>query len=338
MSTPAADGYFMPAEWRPHSRTWMSFPVIGFMDVEESCRAWSAVANTIAGYEPVTMVADPSRAALARTWLDPRIEIVERPLDDAWHRDNGATFLVDGRGGLAAVDWRFRAWGMTSQPWEKDDAIAAFAAERAGARRYVSAMVNEGGGIHVDGEGTVIITETVQLHDRRNPGWTKEQVEAELRAMIGVSKVIWLPRGLAGDYGGYGTNGHVDLLAAFVRPGLVVAHVQDDPAHPDFETSRENLALLRASTDARGRALEVVELLAPSVKEVDGEICDYSYINHYLANGLALLCSFGDPRDEDIAAIFSRLFPGRAIEFCDARTIFAYGGGIHCITQQEPRP
>ncbi|GAB3663467.1 agmatine deiminase family protein [Actinocorallia lasiicapitis] len=338
MSSPAADGFFMPAEWQPHTRTWMSFPVIDFMDLEESCRAWSSVANTIVRYEPVTMVVDPSRRAEASRWLDPRITMVEKPLDDAWHRDNGPTFLVDGKGGLAGVDWKFRAWGMTDQEWAKDDEVAAFVLERAGARRYASALVNEGGGIHVDGEGTVIVTETVQLHDRRNPGWTKAQVEAELAAMIGARKVIWLPRGLAGDYGGYGTNGHVDLLAAFVRPGLVVAHVQDDPSHPDFVTTRENLALLRASTDARGRPLEVVELLAPAVKEIDGKICDYSYINHYLANGLALLCSFDDPRDSEAAALFAKLFPARAIEFCDARSIFSYGGGIHCITQQQPRP
>nr|BFE80724.1 hypothetical protein GCM10020093_033250 [Planobispora longispora] len=190
----------------------------------------------------------------------------------------------------------------------------------------------------MDGEGTVIVTETVQLGEKRNPGWTKERVEDELRARLGVEKVIWLPRGLTADYGRYGTSGHVDLLASFARPGVVLCHVQPDPSHPDHEVTRENLAILRSSTDAKGRPLEVVELLAPETTEADGELVDYSYINHYLANGLALLCSFDDPRDAEAAEIFAKLFPGRAIESVDARDIFALGGGIHCITQQQPRP
>lgn len=163
-------------------------------------------------------------------------------------------------------------------------------------------------------------------------------VEAELHAQLGVQKVIWLPRGLTADYGAYGTSGHVDLLASFARPGLVLCHVQPDPSHPDYEVTRENLAILRSATDARGRALEVVELLAPQTREVGGELVDYSYVNHYLANGLALLCSFDDPRDAPTAEIFAKLFPDRAVESVDARDIFALGGGIHCITQQEPRP
>ena len=160
-------------------------------------------------------------------------------------------------------------------------------------------MVNEGGGIAVDGQGTVIVTETVQLHDRRNPDWTKQDVEAELAAFIGAPNVIWLPRGLTSDYGGTATNGHVDLLAAFVKPGIVVCHVQPDPSHPDFEVTRENLGILRAAKDASGRELEVVEVLAPTVLEVHGQPAEYTYINHYLANGLALMCGFDDPRDAE---------------------------------------
>ncbi|GAB2480438.1 agmatine deiminase family protein [Streptosporangium sandarakinum] len=331
--------FFMPPEWHPHERTWMSWPVPGYTldaGAEAAHRAWSAVANTIVRYEPVTMVVDPGERESAARWLAPEVEVMEQPLDDCWMRDNGPTFLVDGAGGLAGVDWTFNGWGWHAHA--KDDLVAAAVLERAGATRFRSEMVNEGGGIHVDGEGTVIVTETVQLGERRNPGWTRERVEAELRDRIGARKVIWLPRGLTADYGRYGTSGHVDLLACFARPGLVLCHVQSDPDHPDHEVTRENLRILRSATDARGRALEVVELPAPETREVDGELVDYSYINHYLANGLALLCSFGDPRDAAAAEVFARLFPGRAIETVDARPIFALGGGIHCITQQQPRP
>nr|WP_236715074.1 agmatine deiminase family protein [Nonomuraea pusilla] len=326
---------FMPAEWRPHTRTWMSWPVGGYVleGAQASYRAWSAVANTVVRYEPVTMLVDPSERESAAAWLDPRVEVVEQPLDDCWMRDNGPTFVSEG-GRLAGVDWTFNGWGWA--PHEKDDQVAAFVLDRVGAPRHRTGMVGEGGGIHVDGEGTVIVTETVQLDPRRNPGWTKADAEAHLRTLIGAEKVVWLPRGLTADYGRYGTNGHVDLLASFVRPGLVLCHVQPDPAHPDHEVTKENLDVLRASTDARGRPLEVVELPAPTVQEADGELVDYSYINHYLANGLVLLCSFDDPRDAETAELFARLFPGRAVESVDARDIFALGGGIHCITQQQP--
>jgi agmatine deiminase len=162
-------------------------------------------------------------------------------------------------------------------------------------------------------------------------------VEAEIHAHLGTRKAIWLPRGLAADDGKFGTRGHIDLVAAFVRPGVVVAHSQPDPDHPDHGICQENIKLLRASTDAHGRPLEVVELPAPTVTEVEGEPVDYSYVNHYLCNHGVVLCSFADPMDERNAGIFRRLFPDRTVTLADARTIFAAGGGIHCITQQQPR-
>jgi agmatine deiminase len=344
MPSPAELGFAMPAEWTPHERTWMAWPTEGYTlgeDPTEAYRAWSQVANTIVRYEPVTMIVDPDARASAAQWLDPAVTKVERPLNDAWMRDIGPTFLVkegDGRRELAAADWIFNGWGAQSwAQWDKDSAIAESVIELACARRFVSRMVNEGGGIHVDGEGTVLITETVQLDPGRNPEWTREQVEAELRSHLGLRKVIWLPRGLTRDYGEFGTRGHVDIVAAFVQPGVVVAHTQPDPAHPDHEVAKENVALLRASTDAKGRALEVVELPAPTVlTEADGEPVDYSYVNHYLGNGFVLLCAFDDPRDFEAADIFARLLPGRKIELVDARPIFERGGGIHCITQQQP--
>jgi agmatine deiminase len=339
---PAADGYRMPPEWAPHARTWMAWPSPSVTfdtpeDLAESHQAWGAVARAIAHFEPVTVVARPEEAAGARALLgDAGIEVVERPLNDAWMRDMGPTFLV-GNGKLAAADWIFNGWGAQNwAAWELDSQIGGHVAELAGATRYASRMVNEGGGIHVDGEGTVLLTETVQLDEGRNPGWTKEQVEEEIHGFLGTSKAIWLPRGLTADYGTFGTRGHVDIVAAFARPGVVVVHSQQDPTHPDHEVSKEVIAQLSASTDARGRTLEVVELPAPSVTEVDGELVDYSYVNHYLCNGGVVLCGFDDPADERNAEIFAKLFPERQVVLVDARTIFAHGGGIHCITQQQP--
>jgi agmatine deiminase len=332
----------MPAEWAPHERTWMAWPSPSVTfeddaDLDGSRDAWGEVARTIARFEPVTVVARPEDAAEARERLGDSIEVVTAPLDDAWMRDMGPTFLT-GDGGLAAADWTFNGWGAQEwAAWEHDSGIGAHVAERAGARRYTTSFVNEGGGIHVDGEGTVLLTETVQLDPGRNPGWTRERVERELHGFLGTSESIWLRRGLTADYGRFGTRGHVDIVAAFVRPGVVVVHSQQDRAHPDHAVSQEVIAQLRASTDARGRRLEVIELPAPEIQRVDGELVDYSYVNHYLCNGAVILCAFDDPADKINAAIFQGLFPDREIVLVDARTIFAHGGGIHCITQQQPK-
>ncbi|MFF4186388.1 agmatine/peptidylarginine deiminase [Streptomyces sp. NPDC001691] len=341
----AADGFRMPAEWAPHERTWMAWPGpnVTFPNETELARsraAWAAVARAVRRFEPVTMVVGPGQAEGARALLGPDIELVERELDDAWMRDIGPTFLTDGTGQLAAVDWTFNGWGAQDwATWEHDAKIGAHVSDLAGARTYTSRLVNEGGAIHVDGEGTVLLTETVQLGPERNPDWTREEVENEIHAMLGTRKAIWLRRGLTADYPphGYGTLGHVDIVAAFARPGVVVAHTQPDPAHPDHELCKENVALLRSQTDARGRSLDVVEIPAPTVVADEEGWVDYSYINHYLCNGGVVLCAFDDPRDENAAGIFRRLFPDRTVTLVDARTIFAGGGGIHCITQQQPR-
>ncbi|MFJ3638313.1 agmatine/peptidylarginine deiminase [Streptomyces sp. NPDC090108] len=345
MTTPAADGFRMPAEWTPHERTWMAWPGPNATFAEPGSlaaarRAWAGVARAVRRFEPVTVVCGPGQSGEARALLGEGVDTVERDLDDAWMRDIGPTFLTDGAGRLAAVDWTFNGWGAQEWArWEHDAKIAGHVAGLAGAQTYRSDLVNEGGAIHVDGEGTVLLTETVQLGPERNPHRTKEEVEAEIHAHLGTRKAIWLPRGLTADYPphGFGTLGHVDIVAAFARPGVVVAHHQPDPAHPDHEITREVIGILRSATDAHGRPLEVVEVPAPTVLETDGHWADYSYINHYLCNGGVVLCGFDDPRDETAAGIFRRLFPRRTVTLVDARPVFAAGGGIHCITQQQPR-
>ncbi|WP_448072554.1 agmatine deiminase family protein [Georgenia yuyongxinii] len=334
----------MPAEWARHERTWMAFPppnaTFGGDDsptLAAARRAWAAVAVTVARHEPVTLVAGPGQSAIARELVGAAVHVIEVPLDDAWLRDSGPTFVHDGAGRLAAVDWVFNGWGAQSWArWEQDARLGAWVAGLAGAPVTPSSLVNEGGGLHVDGEGTVLLTETVQLDPARNPGLTKADVEAEIHARLGTTTAIWLPRGLTRDYDAFGTRGHVDIVATFLRPGVVAVHDQTDPGHPDFAVTRELRELLADATDARGRRLKVVPVPAPTVLEADGGPTDWSYINHYVANGVVVLCAFDDPHDAVAADILARAYPGRTVELVDARDIFAHGGGIHCITQQQP--
>lgn len=275
------------------------------------------------------MVVDPSAADQARTWLGGDAELFEAPLDDAWMRDMGPTFVV-GESGLGAVDWVFNGWGGQEwAQWERDARIGRQVAAWAGAELVASDLVNEGGGIHVDGAGTVLVTRTVQLDPGRNPDWSAEQVEAELRRTLGVERVVWLDRGLARDYEEFGTRGHVDIVAAMPEPGVVLLHAQLDPAHPDHGLADD----LRT---AFPRDWRVVQVPAPRHLEDERGPVDHSYINHYVCNGGVVACSFGDPHDEQAREILAAAYPGRRVVSVDARPLFERGGGIHCITQQQP--
>ncbi len=264
---------------------------------------------------------------------------MECPLDDAWYRDIGPTFVVgaDGQGGLGAVNWVFNGWGQQDWArWEYDARASEVATAHSGAIRIDSPLVNEGGGIHTDGLGTFLVTETVQLDPERNPGWTKADVEAELARTVGARKVIWLPRGLTRDSQRFGTRGHVDIVATFTEPGRLLVHDQRDESHPDAAVSREVLGLLSAATDAEGRALEVVRLPAPKTLVDDVGWVDYSYVNHFALNGAVIACTFDDPVDAEAREIIADAYPGRTVVGVDARAVFARGGGVHCITQQQP--
>ena len=331
----------MPAEWAPHARMWMAWPKAGNVlagDPGAAEEAWASVANAIARFQPVTMLVPPDEEGTARTFLDANVSLLQAEYGDCWLRDSGPTFVVDGQGALGAVDWTFNGWGGRTFPKAKADALVARAvAEAAGAVRFASALVNEGGGIHCDGEGTLLVTESVQLNANRNPNWSKADVEAELHRLLGTTHAIWLPRGLEADLGPLGTDGHIDTLACFVKPGVVVVHDQPDPRHPDHAASREFIAILEASTDAKGRPIEVIRLTAPAEKyDHEGAPLSCTYVNFVFANGAVVLCGFDDPRDAETAEIFARLWPERQIVQVPATRIFAGGGGIHCITQQEP--
>ncbi|WP_368861276.1 agmatine/peptidylarginine deiminase [Frankia sp. AgB32] len=334
----------MPAEWEPHRRTWMAFPPPndtfgpeGSASLAAARTAWARVATAVSRHEPVVLLAGPGQGAAAARLVPPAVTVLEQPLDDAWIRDTGPTFTIEDGRRLGAVDWVFNGWGAQEwASWAVDRSLAALIAGRAGAAVRHSSLTNEGGGIAVDGAGTVLLTETVQLDPLRNPGWDRARVEAEVHAQLGTSRAIWLPRGVARDYDRFGTRGHVDVVAAFVRPGVVAVHSQPDPAHPDHAMTRELAALLRGSRDAAGRQLTVVEIQAPTVLEVDGGPAGYSYLNHYIGNGVVVVGVFDDPRDAEALDLIGRLHPARHVEPVDARVIFAHGGGVHCLTQQEP--
>ena len=334
----------MPAEAHPHERLWMAFPHgenagATPAEVARAHEAWAAVANTAVDFEPVTVIVDPAEQGAARRLLSGRVELVEAPLDDAWMRDIGPTFVLDEAGRLGAVDWVFNGWGAQEwASWEHDARIGALVAEIAGAERIPSELVNEGGAIHVDGRGTVLLTETVQRDPGRNPGISREAVETEMARTIGATTPIWLPRGLTRDYERYGTRGHVDMVATLVGDGRVLVHRQTDPSHPDHAVSLEIERVLASAVDADGRSLEVVPLDAPAALR-DGEgWLDWSYVNHVLVEGAIIACGFDDPAADGAAReALEAAFPGRTAVTVDAREIFARGGGIHCITQQQPR-
>jgi len=325
-----------PAEWEKHERTWVAFPHAGYTlgDTEREQTAarqtWASVANAASEFEKVSCVINPGDEQNARKFLSSEIELVEIPIDDAWIRDSGPSFVVD-KGELKAVNWVFNGWG--AQDWANyklDAELATKVAGHLGVEVIDSKLVNEGGGFHVDGNGTVLLTKTVQLGVERNQGWHQELVEEEIHEKLGTSKAIWLERGLTRDYEDFGTLGHVDIVSCFAPDGRVLIHDQQNPNHPDYLVSAEVRKLFISA------GYQVVSIPAPEVLKDDHGYVDYSYINHYALNNAVLLCAFDEKRDKDVKAMLRDVYPGREIVLIDARELFARGGGIHCITQQQP--
>lgn len=335
----------MPAEGDRHERMWLAWPTSGYTlgdtpaDAECARVTWAQVANATAEFEPVSVVVHPRDADIAPRYLSGEIDVHVREIDDAWIRDSGPTFVVDDDrpGELGAVTWTFNGWGQQDwAEWGNDATLGPAVAEWAGALRIDSTLVNEGGGIHVDGRGTVLVTETVQRDPGRNPGLSREDIETELARTLGTSRTVWLPRGLTRDSDRFGTRGHVDIVATMPSPGTVLLHDQRDPAHPDFAVTALIRRTLGAATDAAGDRLRIIDLPAPDVLRDEGGFVDFSYVNHVLVNGGVVACAFGDPRDADAVAILQDAYPGRSVVTVDARPLFERGGGIHCITQQQP--
>lgn len=333
--SPAAAGFRMPPEWAPHAGTWMAWPCrqdLWHGKIAAARAAYAGVARAIARFEPLTMVANAADAAAAAEACGPGVTVVAIPLDDSWMRDIGPSFLVDGSGAVAGADWRFNAWGGKWPDYAADAAIAERILARLGARRFPAPFVLEGGSIHVDGAGTILTSEQCLLNPNRNPTLSRTEIEANLKAWLGGSTVIWLGQGLEND----DTDGHVDNLACFARPGLVLATSSADPADANHKPLADNIARLKSARDAAGNTLEVVELPLPAPRFTEAGRLACNYTNFYLANGAVIAPSFDDPMDAVAGATLARAFPGRQVVQVPAIDILQGGGGIHCITQQQP--
>ena len=358
-STPRKDGYRMPGEYEPHEACWMLWPQrpdVWRLGGKPAQYAFAEVAKAISRFEPVIVGVNGDQYENACNMLPDCVRVVEISNNDSWMRDCGPTFVKNDRDDVRGVDWRFNAWGGLEYgayfPWDKDAQVCRKVCEIAGKDMYkLPDFVLEGGSIHSDGEGTALVTEECLLHPGRNPHLNKAQIEEKLKEYLNVEKVIWLKRGIYLDE----TNGHVDNICCFARPGEVLLAWTDDESDPQYEISAECLALLESETDAKGRPIKVhklhvprpvlitreeeagVDVKAGSIPRVEGERLAASYVNFYFANGGIVMPLFGDPGDEPALAKMREIFPDREVVGVYAREIILGGGNIHCVTQQQPK-
>jgi agmatine deiminase len=326
----------MPAEWEQHERCimhWPYRPELWGGHFDGAREEYAATANAIAEFEPLTMVVNPGQAGEARRMLASSIALVEIPIDDSWSRDSGPIGVQGPDGSRAGVDFAFNSWGERFVPYDKDAASAEAILAHLGITRIVSPMILEGGSITVDGQGTLITTEQCLLNPNRNPGMTKDQIAAELSLRLGVDTIVWLPWGHFEDKH---TDGHVDGVCTFVAPGVVLAQTCEDPANPNFERMKQNMAVLRDTTDAAGRTLEILELSQLPYYDFGGSEDLVSYANFYVANGAVIVPVADHPLDGPALEIIAAAFPGRSVVGVPGRVVSYGGGGVHCITQQVP--
>lgn len=352
-STPQVDGYHMPGEFEPHAGAWMLWPERPDNWRENGAPAqvtFARVASAIAAFEPVTMGVSQAQYLNARAMLPESVRVVELSCNDSWMRDCGPTFVTNGSS-LRAVDWDFNAWGGLYTDFRLDQQVAQKVAEIERVDRYKAPLVLEGGSIHVDGQGTLLTTKECLLNENRNPHLNQAQIEDYLRSYLGVEKIIWLERGIYLDE----TQGHVDNICCFLRPGEVALAWTDDTSDPQYEISRENEEILLSATDVKGWRLKVhrIHLPAPvaitqaeseGVLPVDGTLpriagdrLAASYINFFFCNGGAVVPTFNDPMDAVALAQLQELLPERKVVGVHSQEILLGGGNIHCITQQVPR-
>lgn len=369
ITTPKKDGFHMPGEFEPHSgciMIWPERPGSWPHEARAARMAFAEIIRIIAKSEHVYVAVSEASRESAENLLGnlSNVTIFAAETDDAWARDTAPTFVVGGSSGkeergLRGINWEFNAWGGTYNglyaSWKKDNAFAKKAARVLGAELYDAApFVLEGGSVHCDGEGTVLVTEACLLSKGRNPDLSKEQIEQKLLEYLGAEKIIWLPRGIYQDE----TDEHVDNVCAFIRPGEVVLAWTDNREDPQYELSKASLERLENTPDARGRKLIVHKLPIPDVPvcvtEEDlqgyvfeegedmreaGERLAASYVNFYFSNGAVILPAFGGANEESdrrAAKILQKLCPEREICSVYARDILLGGGNIHCITQQIP--
>jgi agmatine deiminase len=358
-STPAKDGFRMPAEFERHSGCWMLWPerTDNWRDGAKPAQAaFAAVASAIAEGEPVTVGVSAAQFQNARARLPQKVRVVEVSSNDAWIRDSGPTFVIDGKGRRRGVDWTFNAWGGLGGglyfPWDRDDEVAQKVLELEDADRYRTSFVLEGGAIHVDGQGTCLTTEECLLNPNRNPNLTRREVEEQLQRYLGVSTVIWLGQGVYSDE----TGGHIDELACFTSPGQVALTWTRDRGDPQYEISLDAHQRLKMARDARGRELTIhkiqqpgplymtaaeaagIDVRAGSRPRKAGDRLPASYINFYIANKCVVMPLYDKRHDAAARLKLQCLFPSRKVLGVATREVLLGGGNIHCITQQIPRP
>jgi agmatine deiminase len=320
----------MPGEWEPHERTLMGWPCRRALwgELLEQARAdYAAVANAIVRFEPVTMIAaDADDARLARTACDDAVEVKQVPLDDSWLRDCGPIYVYGSDGDRLAIHFRFNSWGEKFLPFDRDAEAGGRIASVLGDEVQRAPIVLEGGSILSDGAGTLLTTEQCLLHPNRNPALSRFDIEQALRDWLGVDTIIWLGMGLVEDRD---TDGHVDLIAAFTRPGQVL--LQTVPAdNPNYDNCEEN----RRRLDAAG--IEVIDLPFLPYVDVAGERVAVGYLNLYLCNGGVIVPVCGDDSEAEALSVIGGAFPDREVVTVPGAVLAYGGGGPHCITQQVP--
>ncbi|WP_392889620.1 agmatine/peptidylarginine deiminase [Pseudomonas migulae] len=335
-------GWRMPDEGDRHTRAFIAF---GAQDAiwedftADVQAALGRIARSIARHEPVTVFCRDHERDLAQEHCgSSNITYVTTELDDIWMRDIGANFVINGQGELGAVDFNFNGWG-NKQQHDDDAQLAAEVADTTHARYLRSELVGEGGGIEVDGHGTGIMTESSWINSNRNPNWSKADVEEELKARLGLRKIIWLP----GIKGKDITDAHVDFYARFVRPGVVIANLDNDPESYDYKVTRAHLQILENATDADGRKLQVHTVsppLKPRKSKFSRDNPDFAagYINYFVINGAVIAPEFGDEEADGKAFdVLSELYTDREVVQLNIDAIAAGGGGIHCVTSHQPQ-
>jgi agmatine deiminase len=352
-TTPVQDGYWMPGEFEPHKACWMIWPERGDtyrLKAGPAQKAFVDIARAVLEFEPLNVCVSKTGFDLAKERLPGQANLVEMESNDAWARDTGPSFVVNKKGDVRGVNWEFNAWGGIFTPFDKDAALAGHILAHEKIRRYKAPLILEGGSIHVDGQGTLITTEECLLNPNRNPGLSRQDIESYLNAYVGAEKIIWIKKGVFMDE----TDGHVDNLCAFARPGEVVLTWTDDTGDPQFEISRNAHEILSRETDAKGRKLNIHKIHQPGplfisqeesrgFDEVDdaklrkqGDRLAGSYVNFYMANNGIVMPLFDDPKDLPAIEAMQKIFPQRKVIGVHTREILLGGGNIHCMTQQQP--
>jgi len=340
---PKQNGFQFPAEWHPHTATWLSWP-----HKEESWPGkidliypkYCEFIKILTGGELVRInVADEQMAAFAKQQLLAagvdlkRVEFFEFPTNDAWCRDHGPAFLINAdTKQKAIIDWGYNAWGGKYPPFDLDDVIPTKIGERLGLPVYHPGIVMEGGSVDFNGKGTVLTTTACLLNKNRNPHLNQSQIEEYLQNYYGVGQVLWLGDGIVGD----DTDGHIDDITRFVNEDTVVTVIEEDKNDDNYHILQENLETLKTMRLLNGKQLNVVELPMPDAVIYQDQRLPASYANFYIANSAVIVPTYRSKNDDKALDILQQCFPDRKVIGIDSTDIIWGLGSFHCLSQQEP--